>query len=468
MIQRFSITLLLLLSYTIYSQKGFDTSATSQKIKQIKELLEKDIEKAKAMIIPEIKAAEQCRDIKSYSKLFSLLIKYYEFKGYTDTVILLSPKAIKYARAAKDTGLTINDYLTCARAFSNIGNFKEAISQCLLAQRFSENFNSSKIQIKVLHDLAFIYNNLDSHDKSLAYYKKAISIAYQTKDSFNIANLSARIGGEYNNLALNDSSLFYNQQSYEYFNALNHKRGRGVALTNLSSSYAALKQNDKAIKTSLEAIKIRQELNDDYALIILNNNLADLYYDLNEFELALKYAKITKAYLLKNEDHNMYIQNATTLAKIYYALEDFKNAYKYRTIQTKKLQEVYNSTNVKALSELQTKYETEKKEKEIELLQLKNKNDNEKAVLEKKQHKYIIAFILVALMIILIFSMVLYKRFKISQKQKLTIQKQKLLVDQKASEVIAKQKDIMDSIKYAQRIQQAQLPTENYIKKHLS
>ena len=42
------------------------------------------------------------------------------------------------------------------------------------------------------------------------------------------------------------------------------------------------------------------------------------------------------------------------------------------------------------------------------------------------------------------------------------------LVDQKASEVIAKQKDIMDSIKYAQRIQQAQLPTENYIKKHLS
>lgn len=464
-----NITLLILfLNYTLFSQFKCDTSLTNLKINQIKALFNTDIEKAKTIIIPEIKITEKCRDLKSYSKLYSLLIKYYEYKSYVDSVILLSPKAIKFARAAKDTDLVISNYLTYSRAYSNIGNFKEAISQCLIAQRFSEKFESQKIKIKVLHDLAFIYNNLDSHAKSLEYYKKAISIAYKTKDSFNIANLSARIGGEFNILSQNDSSLHYNQQSYNYFKALQHKRGIGVALTNLSSSYAELKQNDKAIKAGLEAIKIREELNDDYALIILNNNMADLYYDLKKYDLALKYAKITEVYLLKNEDHNMHIQNATTLAKIYYVLNDFKNAYKYRTIQANKLQKLYNSTNIKALSELQTKYETEKKEKEIELLLVKNKNDNEKAILEKKQGNYIIAFILFVLIIILFFSIMLYKRFKITQKQKVTIQEQKLVVDQKAMELTAKQKDILDSIKYAKRIQQAQLPTDNYIKKHLA
>lgn len=467
-LQRFVMLFILFLYNTVYSQIKCDTTITNQKIKQIKELFNSDIEKAKACILPEMEATEKCRDIKAYSKLYSLLIKYYEYKSYVDTVILLSPKAIKFARAAKDTNLIITNYLTYSRAYSNIGNFKEAISQCLIAQRFSENFESSKIRLKVLHDLAFIYNNLESHYKSLEYYKKAIVIAYQTRDSFNIANLSARIGGEFNILSQNDSSLYYNLQSYNYFNALNHKRGRGVALTNLSSSYASLKQSDKAIKTGLEAIKIRSELNDDYALIILNNNMADLYYELKEFDLALKYAKTTEEYLIKNEDHNMYIQNARTLAKIYYTLNDLKNAYKYRTIQANRLQELYNSTNIKALSELQTKYETEKKEKEIELLQIKNKNDNERAKLERKQGNYIIAFIMFVLIIILFFSIVLYKRFKITQKQKITIQQQKVVVDEKAAELVAKQKDILDSINYAKKIQQAQLPTDNYIKKHLS
>lgn len=461
------ITFLLLNSIVIYSQTKCDTLSTNLKLKQIKDLFDDDIEKAKAILIPELIASEKCKDIKTYSKLYNLLLSYYEYKSYADTVILLSPKAIKFSRAAKDTGLTITNYLTYARAFSNIGKFKEAISQCLIAQRFADKFEYPKIRIKVLHDLAFIYNNLDSHAKSLEYYKKAISIAYITKDSFNIANLSARIGGEFNILSQNDSSLHYNHQSYNYFKALQHKRGIGVALTNLSSSYAELKQNDKAIKTGLEAIKIREELNDDYALIILNNNMADLYYELKKFDLALKYAKTAEEYLLKNKDHNMYIQNATTLAKIYYVLNDFKNAYQYRTIQAKKLQEIYNTANVKALNELQTKYETEKKEKEIELLQLKNKNDNEKAKLEKEQRNYAIVFILIILILISLFSIALFKRFKITQKQKQTIQQQKLLVDQKATELATKQKDIMDSIKYAQKIQQAQLPTDNYIKKHI-
>lgn len=452
----------------VFSQNSQDTAQVNKNIKIINKQLEVDVDKALGLILPEIKLAEKSKYTLGYAKLNSQLIKYYELKGYTDSVLLLSPKNIKFARASKDTNLIINCYLTYARSLSNAGKFHDAISQCLIAQRFSENQSNTKIKIKVLHDLAFIYNNLNSHQKALDYFKKALAISYSIKDTFNIANLSARIGGEFNFLSNSDSSLYYNLQSYKYFNYLNHKRGKGVALTNLSYVYAELKQYDKAISTANEALKIREELNDTYAIIILNNNLALTNYELKLYNVALKHAIKAQQLLKNSEDENMLIENTAVLASIYFKLNDLNKAYEYRTLHSNKLQNKYNATNVKALSELQTKYETEKKEKEIEMLQIKSKSEKEKAILEKNKKNYIIIFITFILIIILIFSLVLFKRFKITERQKITIQKQKLLVDEKAADLSARQKEILDSINYAKRIQQAHMPSEIYIKKHLN
>ena len=59
-----------------------------------------------------------------------------------------------------------------------------------------------------------------------------------------------------------------------------------------------------------------------------------------------------------------------------------------------------------------------------------------------------------------VFSFLLYKRFKLTEKQKQLIEKQKHIVDEK-------QKEIIDSITYAKRLQLAILPPSNLINKHL-
>ena len=57
-------------------------------------------------------------------------------------------------------------------------------------------------------------------------------------------------------------------------------------------------------------------------------------------------------------------------------------------------------------------------------------------------------------------AVILYKRNKAKQKINLIISEQKKLVEEK-------QKDILDSIHYAKRIQQSLLPTEKYIQHSL-
>jgi hypothetical protein len=61
----------------------------------------------------------------------------------------------------------------------------------------------------------------------------------------------------------------------------------------------------------------------------------------------------------------------------------------------------------------------------------------------------------------------MFRRFRISQKQKNIIEEQKLLVESQKYIVEEKQKEILDSIRYAKRIQESLLPTETYIDRNI-
>ena len=60
------------------------------------------------------------------------------------------------------------------------------------------------------------------------------------------------------------------------------------------------------------------------------------------------------------------------------------------------------------------------------------------------------------------------KRFRITQRQKLLIEKQKVMVDEAYEKLHEKNKEVLDSIYYAQRIQRALITSEKYIDKQLN
>ena len=66
--------------------------------------------------------------------------------------------------------------------------------------------------------------------------------------------------------------------------------------------------------------------------------------------------------------------------------------------------------------------------------------------------------VLVILLIVVVFSLLLYKRFNLTKKQKSIIENQKKTVEEK-------QKAITDSIHYAKRIQSTLMPSEKFIEK---
>ena len=72
------------------------------------------------------------------------------------------------------------------------------------------------------------------------------------------------------------------------------------------------------------------------------------------------------------------------------------------------------------------------------------------------------------LVLVIAFLGFVFNRFRVTQKQKIIIEQQKVLVDQAFFHLEEKNKEVMDSIHYAKRIQTALLTSEKYIERKLN
>ena len=78
-----------------------------------------------------------------------------------------------------------------------------------------------------------------------------------------------------------------------------------------------------------------------------------------------------------------------------------------------------------------------------------------------KQQKYITYISLISLIIVALLAFFIYKGYKKNKLANVIIEKQKKIAE-------SKNKEIMDSINYASRIQKASLPNEKYIERKIN
>jgi serine phosphatase RsbU (regulator of sigma subunit) len=136
-------------------------------------------------------------------------------------------------------------------------------------------------------------------------------------------------------------------------------------------------------------------------------------------------------------------------------------AIEYLQLYTNWKDTLYNQENANAIAEMQTKYETEKKDNEYSLLLAEKKLD--KAEIRRKSTMQIM--LLLGLLIALV--VVAYVVYSLNQKKKTNkiLNAQNEEITEQHFIIEEKNKDITDSLNYAQRIQDAILPEESLLNK---
>jgi hypothetical protein len=152
--------------------------------------------------------------------------------------------------------------------------------------------------------------------------------------------------------------------------------GMATALANLSPVYLALDQPQKALETTLEALQIQEKRENEYGRLTAYNQLGEIYLALGRSNLSrenfLRGLNLAKA---KDYVHERKI-SVDGLYRAARKMGNWKEALGYHENLIQLKDSLQNIELQEKLTDIETKYQTEKKEQQIALLNRENELKN--------------------------------------------------------------------------------------------
>lgn len=334
-----------------------------------------------------------------------------------------------------------------------------------------------------LFNTGSIYNELKDYNKALDYLNQSLKVFQSIDHTGGIAIANSSIGAVYNSLNQDSLALKYYQNSLNLYNEIQDTASAATQLNSMAEIFVKQKRYSEAFSNYQTSLKMYEAIGDSFDIAFSLAGIGIIYQD------GEKNLKKAEEYFLKALDisrkFNLELQKEAlnALKDLYHGQRRYKEAFEmgeqYNLIKDsissqQNVQEVMRRELVTDFGEKQAKLQAEK--------------EKDAAVAEEKsrRQKVTIWSVVAGLVLVAVFSVFVLNRWRLTQRQNKIIEAQKTEVEtqreladsrriiaeeqkgvietQKAEvekakhEVEEKNKDITDSINYAQRIQRAVLP----------
>ena len=388
------------------------------------------------------------------------------------------PEAIGFLNKGIYISQKNNDFESLSSLYTNLGDayrhndqYNIALTNYLKALEFDEkNHNVKKIDNDYF-GLALLYLDINDDENAKQKLNKAIDYSKKSNDKPILARCYNVYGILLSKEKKLDSSLYYFNMGLDLALKLNDKMLQARILGNSVDSYFANKQYNQALKNGLQSAAINSELNNSNGLCYSYESIGSIYIEMHQLNEAKKYYNLAKDLALQSNLMSRYATACKKLALIYSIEKDYKNAYQYHMIFTRLNDSIFNIENTKELSNIKTNFEVKKNETELKAKQQKRevifKAEQTKKELELATQKTLRNVFISGLFLFFgIIIYVIYNLRKSNQSHKI-ISEQKDMVESQKSLLEHKQKEIIESITYAKRIQDAILPPFEFVTTHL-
>lgn len=336
----------------------------------------------------------------------------WERGDYTESISNFK-KSLAISTKIKDTSTIADAFNGLGIVYSKQGNLNTSISYYFKTLKMYEKLNDSLGMGATYLNIAWDYRKLKEYEKSINYNKKSLEIYSNLKDSLHIAMVNNNIAGSLNELGNYKKSLKYSNTSKQYFEKLKYERYTAYPITNIAISLDSLHNYKEAKQNYLKAIELHTINKEPYELAFLNNALANLNYSLKDYKSAAIIAEEALRYAEEVKAIEFVASSSKTLAKTYEKLNNFNKSNEYLKLYIKFNDSVISTEKLKAIAEVETKYQTEKKEKEI-LSQRANIAEKELHINQKNTQ--IIGLSILAV-VLAIFGYLVFNQQKLKNKQ---------------------------------------------------
>ena len=387
--------------------------------------------------------------VRTYGKISYLYLGKNDFSKsieYSNGCLKLAEK-LKYKR-----GLAMA-YQYLGLAYEYKGDYEEAIGYDLKGLKIDEEINNVEHMASMTNNIGNVYFHQKNYVKAEEYWLKALSLKEKKPSESTLGNLALlyTFTGDYKKAV----------KYYAMALKINEEHGDQVGVadihTNMGLVYYDMRDFKNALALHLKALEVFVRYKDKRRMNISYGNIGETYTKLGELEKAIEYME--KSLQLSNEtgDKEGLRIAYEGLYAIYREKGEYKKAYQYHLLFSEITDTLFNEESNKLIVEMNTKYESEKKDKELLKKDAEIVTQNYEA---KQQTIYIISSI-AGFVFVLFLALFILKGYREKQRTNIAISEQKNIIE-------LKNKEIVDSIHYAKRIQKALLAGDQLLKNNLN
>jgi serine phosphatase RsbU (regulator of sigma subunit) len=322
----------------------------------------------------------------------------------------------------------------------NKGNYEKAVAHFIKSLKIFEELNEKKSISYCYNNLGMVYYNQQNYKKGEECYLKAIALG--NNELTTMENLALL----YYETKQYQKSLKYHQMALKGFEDMKYEVGIADVNANMGLVYFDMAEYEKALATDLRSLETYLQISDKRRLNITYENIGGVYVKLKKYDKALFY--INEALKLANE-----IGDKEGIRSCYMGLYELSNgqknytaAYEYLVKYSAITDSILNTDSGQQIAEMNSKYESEKKDKEL----LKKDAQLSKQQSESRHQSIIITSAIAGIILGALLGLFILKGYREKRKTNIEISAQK-------AEIELKNKEIIDSIHYAKRIQGALL-----------
>lgn len=448
---------------TYYASKG-DTNSILTLIKISTECYTRDRILAEKIANKAVYESKKLNNKRIQAQAISRLTNVYFDNGKYEESYYLADELLKLSSEIKDDLIYADACKLIGRRYHFRGEYPKAQEYYLKSLAYFEKTNSIIPMGEVFNSMGGVYLNQQDFKNAYLYYHKSQLINFKRKFDKGIAGGYLNIANVFIGESKFDAAKLFLDSAIYFYDRAKSEEGKAYVFATFSEIYIAQNKTDSALKNLLYSYAILKTLNKLYTLTQVNASISDQYFKQNDLKNALWYVNegIDIAQNTK-QSHNiapLFLLKSRILEKMGKVNEAFENYKKFKAFTDT----VLNASAIRKQAEAALNYDYNKKEYQREI-------EKQVMLVEQKERETKQRFFFNSMLIgIVLLSAILFlviRSYRSNQRNSKIIASQKAEVEKQHHLLQEKNKEVLDSINYAKRLQSAILPSPESIRKHL-
>lgn len=373
--------------------------------------------------------------------------KYKEALGYYT-------KALKLREVIKDSIGVIASYNNLGLIHYIKGDYKQALQNYFISLKKAEEINDEKGMALAYNNIGKVYMDQGQLDNAFVYFTKALEKAKKKNIPSSISAASYNIADILISKKKYEAALVNANIAYSIGKQTNNNINMANALDLMGQIYLSLKNYDKALEKEMEALKLSEDADNKINIVGVLISISRIYLEQKNYPKAIEFGVKSLALSQEIKSRTSTEIASNVLSECYAQTNNYQKAYEMERLSRIMHDSVLSETSQQELLKQSISYDYEKQaltdslkyEADKKITTVKTQE-----TLRAEQNKRIALWIGLALAVL--FGAVLFNRFKITQKQKTTIEEQNHTLEITHHQLEETTKQIQDSILYSKEIQ---------------